>query len=825
MIAAAAKLLVVAWLPGAVIFRLPIAEPEKRSALAIEERVFWQVILSLATSLTLALILGAMHRYSFERLLMADLTVTAGFAAAARFRLRRSAARPTASLLIVGGLVALGAWRFFPSSEYVIGGKDPGTYLNQGIQIAQRGTLTYDDPLVATVPAPLKPLFFSSRLDAEHYGSRFMGFQILDLEAGTVTGQFPHLFPASIAIGYGIDGLTGARRAVGIWAMLGLVAVYLAGARLIGRPAAAAAAALLGLHVIEVWFGRYPNSEVAMQALLFAVLLANARAHVDGDRFFAPVAAALLGLLLFLRVDAVLVIAAVVAANVLLFIRGGRIPWSFAAVLMLWGLAALPYFLGPMRVYAAYPKYFFLNFSVWQHLVVVLVAGAIAGFLHVAHRHPSLGTRLTDALPVALTVGLCVLAAYALFLRQPAGRLTLDNAYALRMYAAFYVTLPAVAAALLGYALVARQAFWRDPALLLTVAFFCVFFFYKIRIVPEHFWAARRFLPVILPATLLFACAAAAWGIRQRGMRRWLSAAIGAAFVILLGNSYLRAARPVIEHVEYAGVIPALERLAGSVRDGDLLLVESRDSGSDAHVFALPLAYIYARNVLVLSSPRPDPETFSAFLDWARERYSRIYFLGGGGTELLSPLWSARPVSSQRFQVPEYESAMNAYPRTIRRKEFDFGIYELLPAAPGVPAEFDLDVGLRDDLHVVRFHAKENADGRTLRWSGRQSFVTVVPLPPSVHEVEIVMSSGGRPPAAPPADVSVRFNDHLLGTVRVADGFRPYTFQVPPDAAAAAAQSPTPRLQLVTPVWNPHAVLGSGDDRELGVMVDRVQVR
>ena len=36
---------------------------------------------------------------------------------------------------------------------------------------------------------------------------------------------------------------------------------------------------------------------------------------------------------------------------------------------------------------------------------------------------------------------------------------------------------------------------------LLAVAFYSVFFFYKIQIVPEHFWMARRFLPVILPAT------------------------------------------------------------------------------------------------------------------------------------------------------------------------------------------------------------------------------------------------------------------------------------------------------------------------------------
>ena len=41
---------------------------------------------------------------------------------------------------------------------------------------------------------------------------------------------------------------------------------------------------------------------------------------------------------------------------------------------------------------------------------------------------------------------------------------------------------------------------------------------------------------------------------------------------------------------------------------------------------------------------------------------------------------------------------------------------------------FDLDVGLRDDLLVVRFHAMEEAAGRTMRWSQDQSFVSITNL-------------------------------------------------------------------------------------------------
>ena len=47
----------------------------------------------------------------------------------------------TRSAVVPVGLVILGAVLYFPSAEYVIGGKDPGTYINEGVQIAQRGSL------------------------------------------------------------------------------------------------------------------------------------------------------------------------------------------------------------------------------------------------------------------------------------------------------------------------------------------------------------------------------------------------------------------------------------------------------------------------------------------------------------------------------------------------------------------------------------------------------------------------------------------------------------------------------------------------------------
>ena len=132
--------------------------------------------------------------------------------------------------------------------------------------------------------------------------------------------------------------------AVSFWGLLGVLSVYFLGARLLGRPAAAAAALLLALNVVQVWFARYPNADIVMQALLFAALIASARAHVDDDGFFAPVAGTLLGLLLFLRIDAVVAIGAVIAGLALGYAVRQRLYWTFwpplaaAAALAIWYL-------------------------------------------------------------------------------------------------------------------------------------------------------------------------------------------------------------------------------------------------------------------------------------------------------------------------------------------------------------------------------------------------------------------------------------------------------------------------------------------------------
>jgi hypothetical protein len=824
VLAAVGAVVAVGYVPGAMLYRWPTRNRDARAGLPPEERVFWIVLTSLAWSTAAVLVMAALSFYTLERLVILNLAVGALALLTLRGRLRLGTARARAGAGTIAAvlLVALCGFRFTPAAEYVIGGKDPGVYVNEGIRLARTGVLFARDADVAAVPPESRDLFFPRHTDHwEYYGNRFMGIFLDNPDTGLVVPQFPHVYPASIALGYGIAGTQGATHAVAVWATLGVLAVFFAGARFVGRLPAFVAALLLTLNVAMTWYGRYPNAEVVMLALVFGLLLAHARATEEGLDYFAWTAAAMAALLVFLRFDSFIAIACLGGVAALRWIVDGRVPpWRFWLPAIVSGIAALAYYAGPMK---AYFEMYRLNLPTPATMAVAALVGFSVVLLAGRFRS-GLPAPVRAHLPTVLAVGMLALAAYALFARQPVDKLTDFDAYALRTVRDAYLYWPALLLALAGLVLVARPLFWRDPALVTTVCGFAVFFFYKIRIVPEQFWMARRFLPIIIPGALILA-SAAALGSRLPGERRTILRTLaGMAVLAGIAWQYGVAAAPVARHVEYAGATRAVARLAAHTTPDDLVIFESRVS--DVHVFAVPLAYLYGRHVLVLHNGAPDHRRLEDFLAQARSRYARILFVAGAGTDLLSRRVSASPVAFEPVRLPEYETTdWTRMPAGPRAKDLGYNIYQLVldgPAASG----FTLDLGTMDDPYLQAFHARETTDDRTFRWTNPISIVSVIGLSGSERSVTFVISDGGRPAGAPPATVDVEFDGVAIGRIQVRSGFQSYTLPLPAEAVARAAQSADPvQLRLTSSVWSPSLVTpGNTDTRELGVMVDRIEI-
>ena len=74
--------------------------------------------------------------------------------------------------------------------------------------------------------------------------------------------------------------------------------------------------------------------------------------------------------------------------------------------------------------------------------------------------------------------------------------------------------------------------------------------------------------------------------------------------------------------------------------------------------------------------------------------------------------------------------------------------------------------------------------------------------------------------------VEVSLGEQVLGTAMPVDQLRPYSFDVSEDLANRSANlDDSVRLRLKVSTWKPSDVLGVVDDRELGVIVTRVEVR
>ena len=327
MIALLASAVVAGYLPGALIFRLPVLDRHRRAALDPAERVFWAAVISATLTLTVSLALAAVGQYQWRYVLVADLLVATIAVAAGRRGLAYNAPeRGDWWGLAPVALVALSLWVFPPPAEYVIGGKDPGVYMNAGVQIAQRGSLVIDDELVASLPAETRGPVLSAppgNAVTTAIGSWGSSCSIPTTVRWSTSSRI--FIPAAIAIGYDLAGLTGARYISAACAVFGVLALYFLGreadwqACRRGRRGSADAPSGAGVACAG-----FPTRKSSRRACSSRACWRWARAHQDDDAFFAPVAGLLFGLLPFARFDGVLAVGLAAAGLALHWSVGGR---------------------------------------------------------------------------------------------------------------------------------------------------------------------------------------------------------------------------------------------------------------------------------------------------------------------------------------------------------------------------------------------------------------------------------------------------------------------------------------------------------------------
>ncbi len=598
--------------------------------------------------------------------------------------------------------------------ELVVGGRDPGIYVNTAAQIATAGRLALPDPFFARLGAEDQALLtWQPSWLADFVPHKWPGF-FWNAERAEITPQFVYFYPALMAASYGVAGYGGALAVLPLISLLfALVLAELAehisaAAHWGARWSAPAAALGLLLNPASYWFGRYANADLLFGLWVWAALLFWVRTEAAdagdarGRAFSWTLAVLSFGAALLTKIDGWYIAPAVVAALLVYHPARGtlrsRVPW------LAWALVAACY----LVMVARYSYPYVLGTIVGEGVAVpfdgrlaVAVAGLYLAGLTVAGLLPTwlsparldaLGRRLHLSLrwQAAAVAGLCLgLALFFVWLlpsKVPVTRpLTILNAY-------LGPVMLLAAAAGIGQA-IARPDKGRTAWVLLAVFFTSGLFIITRTSGNDHPWAIRRAVSVAIPALVLFA----AWGVDavrgalargqgtgapDRPAHRIVSVALVAALLLPLAWRAL----PIFRHTEVAGAQAELETLETVFPPGAVIL---SDGSRLLNLFG-PALSRNGREVLTYYGGEGRP----AFTPALRERVAALaaaegrpfYFL----TEQDAPPESETLVYARAWWEawPEVRLVNRTAPRplAVETTVLPLRVYHALPAAQAMTA-------------------------------------------------------------------------------------------------------------------------------------------
>ena len=715
--------------------------------------------------------------------------------------------------------------------EYILGGRDPGVYVNAGIMVSRTGGIPFKDPLIDELPAEVRGLFLRG---VQAHGvtttERIQGYWYPEKGAERIVPQGLHLFPAWLGAGRWLFGFPGLLWMIPAIAIFGCAGIYYFCSKVTNWQASAVVTVLLLLSPIQIYFSRYPSSEVLVLALLWSGLYFYQCFVETSSRLCAALAAIGIGLTLLTRLDSVLLIAPVCLVTAYTLIRCPEKKGSFL----------FPLFFGLLVVHAAVHMLFVSRsyvlavinvLKIIPLLAEIALPGFIVGLLLlylVRDRVRSLlvmgeAKHFSWPLPALVAAAAC----YAYFYRpfHPGGYWDLGNANSFRYYA-FYMGSFATLVVVIGFMHFIHSEKSRN-VLFTFVALTCFgFYFYRLQIYPELIWAMRRFVPVVWPASFVLIAMLLARLWRAERRLRW-PARITAATValVLLGNA-VTTAPFYFKLREYDGAVAWVEGAAGRIGERDLVIFEPRFFGT-LQTLSLPLWSEYRRNVLHLVFDRFEAAPFLEFLkQWKRLHGGRILVVLQSGIEIASTALRPRLICEEKTSLPILEQVYNGYPRKAVSFPVPYRLYEI-ELAPRDDMRQTIDIGSPgDDLLVSGCYGAERGDAETFRWTTYKAGIFLPAFNERVTRIEIRLAAGPRPEYLGGVACILKLGGVSLGTIRPKAEFSTFTLAVPPRAQAKAGQAQAVSLTMfiLHPFTPRDHIRGSTDARGLGVAIDSVRM-
>lgn len=583
-------------------------------------------------------------------------------------------------VLGVGFAAAAVLYLGFPT-ENLAANHDEGMYVNHAISIAERGRMDIPYPFSGEAAPVLQPLM-----------RKLPG---LYATGSSMTHYLGHLFQVWLGHTYATFGAPGMYRLNAVFSLLSLGAFYGVCRFLVQKPYAVVATLFLALNVSQVWVSRITLTEVLTQLLVLSSLILLLTAFKNGDRAVARWAGILLGLCVLVRLDSFFLLPLLLLAH--LTMRVVECPKQRST--HVWTAlyqTAIPAFAVGVAYYPLFSRPYW-NFHDEKVVLppAILTVGALAALL-LAH------TRLTDLVrPLARSrgllavVGLVVLAlsAFAYWIRPYDEPFALVSwvgpkhpIYGTRSYIedglvnlAKYLSPPVVWTGIGGWFVALWVAIRRQgrlytiPALLIVAAFSALFIWNQ-AITPQHFWAIRRFVPVVIPGFVLFAAVGAA-AVSDRLPSRWR---LGVSSVALAYLAFFTAGanRLTYNFTEHDGHFEQVRRFADTLPEREPILAFGRP------VWWEPLYVAFDRVVIPIKPP--EGAQMRALARWIGERSRQgkpVYLLDMSQRKPVQKLPGMRysKVRTTLMERSRVKWTPKPLPRQIIREEVRLTLYRIEP--------------------------------------------------------------------------------------------------------------------------------------------------
>ena len=781
--------------------------------------------------------------------------------------------RPGWSDLCLAGILLLGLFTFGRTAEYIASQRDPGEHANIAVRLAQEQSLRFSDPDFRGFDEDRQKLFLPVLLENALYLEAVPGFSLLDAETGEMLPQYLHLFPLWLALAFKLwrfDGLFGFNVLLGLLSLLLVFALAIEIFR--SKTVGLMASGLLCLNLAQIWLVRSPFSEALAQVLLLAgawmLTLALSRRQ-SGLGFLSGL---VFGLSLMVRIDSVLAILAV--SVFLILVRSGlagRVGLAVRPVAM--GLAiGVAYSLAHIALFA-YPYVLailhnqgvlsFLDRQWSWLLALALLATGLAwssrrlmGLMGAwqERRFPasmSWGDPATRRRIVFVSLsGLLIIAfAWGYFVRpmmDPGANLLplapphqgfipyYDELNLVRL--GWYLSPLGLFLAFLGAILALRQVVLKGQVrplpLLFLLAAFLLFYGYKSRAFPDNYWVIRRYAEVAIPAMLILAGMAVQRLYRvasahprlgaRSPSRRFLLQACGLGVLAAMVATQTAAAWPFFRQGELGGSWTQMATLASQTKEADVILFEH---GRAQEFFLGPLRNLFGQTVLPLAHNKPDPASFERVVGEFLAEERRVFIVScEEWTSLESSRYFFEPRERFYFVTDLVERTFERLPETMQEVHYSLQIYEVKPRPQGGPKTYQALISHSNFGYASEgFHqAVFGEGGNAYRWSQGDASVELSEIDGSYPAVLIARLARPDMGAATESPVRIRLNGENLGSVQLSPRFKDYKI---PIGRSQLARGERNRVEFLSHSFNPSALQGWEDTRDLGFMLDCVKLQ